>query len=82
MVCEQQQPRLEAAFFRIELLNGSKDIQEDLLDRILCLRLIAQDTSRDCEKAGGVPFKQDCQRISISALQVPCQGLIRKKPMS
>ena len=77
MVGEQQKPRLEAAFFRIELLNGSKDIQEDLLDRILCFRFIAQDASRDSENTGGVSFKQDCQSVSISALQVPCQGLIR-----
>ena len=41
MVCEQQKPGLEAAFFRIELLNGSKDIQENMLDRIFCFRFIA-----------------------------------------
>jgi hypothetical protein len=41
VVGEQQKPRFEAAFVRIELLDGSKDIQEDLLDRIFCLRFIA-----------------------------------------
>jgi hypothetical protein len=35
----------------LQLLDGSKDIKEDLLDRIFCLRFIAKDTSRDSEKA-------------------------------
>jgi hypothetical protein len=51
VVGEQQKPRFEAALFRIELLDGSKDIKEDLLHRIFCLRFIAKDTSRDSEKA-------------------------------
>ena len=72
MVGEQQKPRFEAAFFRIELLRSIEDVQEDLLDHVFCFRFIASDTSRDSEKPGGVSFKQCGQSVSMSTLRVRC----------
>jgi len=82
LVREHQKPGPEVSLIRIELLDGPKDIEEDLLDRIFGFGITAQDASCNSEQARAMPSEQDCQSIRVSVLQMLDQCFIGQKTMS
>ncbi|MGA7156478.1 MAG: hypothetical protein WBY53_06515 [Acidobacteriaceae bacterium] len=82
MVRKHQQPRLERRFIRIKLLDGSKYIEEDLLNCILSLRFIAENPLSNPKQQRTMAFKQRRQRIRITLLQTSRQSLVGKKLIS
>jgi hypothetical protein len=49
VVSKHKQPGFEGSLFRIELLDGTKDIKEYLLHRVFSFGIIPQDAARNSE---------------------------------
>jgi hypothetical protein len=57
MVGVLKQPRFEGPSIRIELVHSPEDIQEHLLDGLLCFPIIVEDGAGDPEDQRTMPFK-------------------------
>jgi hypothetical protein len=63
MIGVLKQPGFEASAGGIELIDGSKHIQEDPLDSLFGFPVIAQNGTRYAEDESTVSFKQNGQGI-------------------
>ncbi len=82
LISKHQEPALESAFFRIELTNGAKDIQEDLLDHVFGFRVVPQYPSGNPEQQRGMSLEENCECVGVPTLKLLCEFLIGGEPLT